>query len=78
MARIVERSLGKRGRAATDLRSRQIITLQGKRVKARLVDAESKSLGDDLLEAFGRSVDRTRRVNKELFGNRDHVDDGQG
>lgn len=78
MARIVERSLGKRGRVQAGLGSRQIVTLQGRRVKARLVDAESKSLGNDLLEAFGASVERSRRENKELFGNRDRVDDEQG
>ena len=77
MARIVERSLGRLGRGDAGLDSRQIVTLQGKRVKARLVDAESKSLGSDLLEAFGASVERSRRENKQLFGNRDRVDDEQ-
>lgn len=68
MARIVERSLGKRGRGAgtQGLESRQIVTLQGRRVKARLVDADSKSLGNDLLDAFGFAVERAIRQNKQL------------
>ncbi|WP_152664091.1 hypothetical protein [Sphingomonas sp. SRS2] len=68
MVRIVERSLGKKARAARapDLESRRIVTLQGKRVKARLVDADSKSLGGDLLDAFGFAVERAIRQNKQL------------
>jgi hypothetical protein len=67
MVRIVERSLGKRARSASapDLESRQIVTLQGKRVKARLVDADSKSLGGDLLDAFGFAVERAIRQDKQ-------------
>ena len=77
MARIVERSLGKRARAAAtpNLQSRQIVTLQGKRVKARLVDAESKSLGDDLLDAFGFAVERAIRQNKQLGNSHSTNDD---
>jgi len=67
MARVVERSLSKRtrGQRHGNLESRQIVTLQGKRVKARLVDAESKSLGGDLLNAFGYAVERAIRQNKQ-------------
>jgi hypothetical protein len=76
MARIVERSLKKRGRGAgtQSLESRQIVTLQGKRVKARLVDADSKSLGSDLLDAFGFAVERAIRQNKQL-DNTDRAND---
>ena len=68
MARIVERSLRKRARGANNrnLESRQIVTVQGKRMKARLVDADSKSPGGDLLDAFGFAVERAIRQNKQL------------
>lgn len=68
MARIIERSLAKqaRGDAKSSLESRQIVTLQGRRVKARRVDAESKSLGGDLLDAFGFAVERAIRQNRQL------------
>lgn len=76
MARIVERSLKKRGRGANDLDSRRIVTLQGRRVKARLVDGESVTLGSDLLEAFGRSVERARRENRQVLTTLDGADGG--
>lgn len=76
MARIVERSLKKRRRGGSNLDARQIVTLQGRRVKARLVDAESDTLGSDLLEAFGRSVERARRENRQQLGSSDGTDGG--
>lgn len=77
MARIVEKPLGRSPKSRRALASRSMTSAQGKRVKASLVDADSSSLGEDLLGSFTRSVERVRRENKLMFGHRDRVDDEQ-
>jgi hypothetical protein len=77
MVRIVERSLNSNGKAKRKLESRRVVSAQGKRIKADLVNPDSESFGTDLLQSFTRSVDRVRRENKLMFGRRDGVDDGK-
>jgi len=63
MAKIIERSLTKKGkhRSGRTLASRSIVSVSGAKVKAPLLDAESDTFGEDLLKSFERSVNRALR-----------------
>ena len=74
MVRIVEKRFARAGKRRGKLQSGRLMSAQGKRVQVTRVDAQSASFGEDLLASFARSVDRARRENKLLFGNRDRVD----
>jgi hypothetical protein len=74
MPKIIQMRLGRAGKRRGKLASRPMTSALGKRVQGTRVNAESTSLGDDLLLSFTRSVERARRENKELFGNRDRID----
>lgn len=74
MVKIVEKRLNRAGKRRGKLKSRPLISAQGKRVQALRLDAESSSFGEDLLTSFARSVSRARRENKQLLGRRDGAD----
>ena len=76
MAKIVEERLGRRAKSRRPMASRAITSAQGKKVRAPLVDAESDTFGEDLLQSFARSVSRARRENKLKTGTAD--DDNKG
>ena len=75
MVTIVEKPLSRSGKRRGKLKSRALISAQGKRVQAIRLDAESTSFSEDLLTSFARSVSRARRENKLLLGRRDGTDD---
>ncbi|PTE10069.1 hypothetical protein [Mesorhizobium helmanticense] len=75
MIKIVEKPIGRVSKTRRKLDSRQVVSAQGKRVKAGLVNPESASFSEDLLESFARSVARARRENKLMTGHGNGDDD---
>lgn len=63
MAKVIEQSLRKKGKSQSrrSMASRSIVSPQGTKVRAPLVDADSDTFGEDLLKSFERSVNRARR-----------------
>jgi hypothetical protein len=75
MAKVVYGSLktSKPGRGGASVTTKRITDAQGNRVTLYTVDAESRTLGEDLSYAFAKNVAKARRENKRLFGSADRA-----